>query len=200
MFDLGGVLVDTAGLEALRSMLGGATPDGARDGTLDDQAIRDRWLRSPAVRSFELGRIPPGVFAQRFVEEWGVPLEPAAFLEDLSSWIRRPYEGAAELITRLREAHHVSCFSNCNELHWAKLAPFVDRFDSAFSSHLLGQIKPDEQAFRAVMRELGVRPGQVRFFDDSRANVEAAERLGIRSFLVDGLDGTRRALMDEGVL
>jgi len=200
MFDLGGVLVDTASLETLTSLLAGATPAGARDGTLDDQAVRDRWLRSPAVRSFESGRIPPEVFAQRFVEEWGVSMEPAAFLEDLSSWIRRPYEGAAELIARLREAHHVSCFSNNNELHWSKLAPFVAGFDSAFSSHLLGQIKPDEQAFRAVLGELGVGPTAVRFFDDSRANVEAAERLGMRAFLVDGLDGTRRALRDEGLL
>jgi HAD superfamily hydrolase (TIGR01509 family) len=100
----------------------------------------------------------------------------------------------------LRGAHHVSCLTNCNELHWSRLAPFLSCFDTAFSSHLLGEIKPDEQAFQAVMKELRVEPDEVRFFDDSRANVESAGRLGIHAFLVDGLDDLRRGLRNEGLL
>ena len=132
--------------------------------------MRDRWLRSPSVRDFELGRITRRTFAARFVDEWQVPVTPDAFLEDLAAWIEQPYPGAEELLARLRERHHVSCLTNCNELHWAKLAAFVQCFDSAFSSHLLGA----DQARR------GGLPGgawtrwassrrTVRFFDDSRA-------------------------------
>ena len=166
----------------------------------DGRAIRDRWLCSPAVRAFELGRISPETFAERFIAEWRLTATPRAFLEDLSQSIRQPYDGAAELIARLRESHHVSCLSNCNELHWGKVAGFVEGFDSAFSSHLLGAIKPDKEAFQVVMDALRVAPDDVRFFDDSRANVEAAERLGIRAFLVDGLKGVRAALAAEGLL
>jgi glucose-1-phosphatase len=94
----------------------------------------------------------------------------------------------------------VSCLSNCNELHWAQLAPFLEDFDSAFSSHLLGEIKPDERAFRAVLDELHVEPRDLHFFDDSRSNVQAARRLGIDAHLVGGFDDLERMLKEKGLL
>ncbi len=191
LFDLGGVLVRNKAFDSLRSMVGGV---------VDDDRLRERWLRSPAVRSFELGQISPAAFAERFVEEWKVQVTPEAFLLDLASWIEEPHEGAEDLIARLRSRHHVSCLSNCNELHWSKLSPFLECFDSAFSSHLIGEVKPDESAFMAVMNELEVGPDQVRFFDDARSNVEAARRLGIDSFLVEGIDEVKRILVKEGLL
>jgi HAD superfamily hydrolase (TIGR01509 family) len=196
LFDLGGVLVHTRGFAALKSMLA-MTASGE---ALDDQAIRDRWLGSPSVRDFELGRISPPEFAARFLAGWQVPLAPSAFLEDLTSWIKRPYPGAEKLLAVLREKHHVSCLTNCDELHWVKMTPILRCLDSTFSSHLLGEIKPDERAFRVVVNELQVEPAAVRFFGDSRANVESARRLGIRGFLVQGLVDVRRVLREEGLL
>ena len=54
--------------------------------------------------------------------------------------------------------------------------------------------------YEVVMDALDAAPADIRFFDDSRANVEAAERLGIRAFLVDGLEGVRAALAAEELL
>ena len=191
LFDLGGVLVEVAIFEALRTMSGKA---------LDDDEVRERWLRSAAVRSFELGRISPVAFASQFIAEWRVPLTPKAFLEDFGTWVKQPYAGAEALIASLRHEYHVSCLSNCNEVHWTTMAPLLTFFDSAFSSHLLGEIKPDQAVFEKVMSELRVEPGQLWFFDDSLSNVQAAERLGIRAFQVRGVEGTKRVLRREGVL
>ena len=194
LFDLGGVLVEIAAFDALKSMVGG---------TLDDDAITERWLRSPAVRSFELGRIPPAAFAAQFLDEWQVELTlstPEAFLENFATWVKRSYEGAEALIARLRVEYRVSCLSNCNELHWSQLGGFLNCFDSAFSSHLLGAIKPDEGVFEKVMSELRVEPDQLCFFDDSYLNVQAAKRLGIGAYRVDGIRGVRRILQSERLL
>jgi glucose-1-phosphatase len=191
LFDLGGVLVRNGAFDSLKSMVGES---------VSEDELRERWLRSPAVRSFELGRISPTAFAERFVEEWKVQLSPEAFLLDVASWIGEPYQGAEELIARLRVRHHVSCLSNCNELHWSNLSPLLECFDSAFSSHLLGEVKPDPGAFEIVLDQLDVEPDQVRFFDDARSNVEAASRLGIDSFLVDGIDDVKRLVVEEGLL
>ena len=60
LFDIGGVLVENTGYDALNAMLPQA---------LSDAAIREKWLRSAAVREFELGRISPSVFARRFIAE-----------------------------------------------------------------------------------------------------------------------------------
>ena len=191
LFDLGGVLVEIAAFDALKSMVAE---------TLDDAAITERWLRSPAVRSFELGRIPPAAFASQFIDEWQVRLTPEAFLENFATWVKRPYEGAEALIARLRVEYRVSCLSNCNELHWSQLGGLLNCFDSAFSSHLLGAIKPDEEVFEKVMSELRVEPDQLCFFDDSYLNVQAAKRLGIGAYRVDGIRGVRRILQSEGLL
>ena len=191
LFDLGGVLVEIAAFDEMKSMVGE---------TLDDDAIRLRWLRSPAVRSFELGRITPAAFAAQFIDEWQVRLTPEAFLENFATWVRRPYEGAEALIARLRVEYRVSCLSNCNELHWSKLGGLLNCFDSAFSSHLLGAIKPDEEVFDKVMSELRVEPDQLCFFDDSYLNVQAAKRLGIGAYRVDGIRGVRRVVQSEGLL
>lgn len=196
LFDLGGVLVHTKGFESIKNLLARV----GRDDYPDDQSLRDRWLASPSVRGFELGRTTASEFAARFVEEWQVPIEPEAFLEDVVGWIDRVSPGAEELLSSLREDYVVCCLSNCNEIHWAMIAPFLTNFDFAFSSHLLGQIKPDKGAFRAVMKAVNVEPAGMCFFDDSRTNVAAAERIGIRSFLVDGPEEIREVLKKEGLL
>jgi HAD superfamily hydrolase (TIGR01509 family) len=197
LFDLGGVLVRTSTLSSVKAMV---TASG-REPLLDDDALRSRWLASPAVRSFELGQISPTAFSERFVEEWRLGLEPAEVAREMATWILGPYPGVEEAIDLLQgRGYQVSCFSNCNELHWAQMGSLIERFDSAFSSHLLGRIKPDPDAFLAVVDRLGVDPGRIRFFDDSRVNVEASARMGIRSFQVDGFENVRAVLNSEGIL
>jgi glucose-1-phosphatase len=197
LFDLGGVLIRTRTFARLSAIVAEAGDGWNGDG----DALRARWLGSPSVRSFELGQVPPGVFAQRFVDEWRLAVEPAAFAGDLAGWIVGPFPGAQQLVADLQaRGYHVSCLSNGNALHWEEMAAFLSLLDSAFSSHLLREIKPDESAFLTVAGRLGVTPEEMVFFDDSRPNIEAAERLGIRSFLVNGADACRAALESEGLL
>jgi len=185
LFDLGGVLVDNDVFDSLRALVG-ADPD--------DRTLRDRWLRSPAVRSFELGEITPDEFAARFVEEWRLALAPGEFLEAFAAWVKQPYPGAEALVTGLRRDHRVCCFSNSNVVHWPRAAGFLALFDAAYSSHLLGQIKPDAAAFVAVLRELDVAAGAVCFFDDTLANVVAARAVGMDAFHVTSFDDLLRRL------
>jgi HAD superfamily hydrolase (TIGR01509 family) len=196
LFDLGGVLIRTRGFASVRAMLA----EAGRDDELDDQVLRDRWLGSPSVRDFELGRITPSAFVTRFIEEWQVSVSPDTLMQDVAAWIEQPYPGAEELLDELRQQYHVSCLTNCNELHWGMLGPLLGHFDSTFSSHILGQIKPDEAVFRSVLSALGVLPEAVWFFDDSRANVVGAQKVGIKAFLVSGPEEARSALEEEGLL
>jgi HAD superfamily hydrolase (TIGR01509 family) len=196
LFDLGGVLVQTRGFASVKAMLGKA----AREDELDDQTLRDWWLSSSSVRSFELGLVGPSEFATLFIEEWRVPVSPEEFLRDLATWIESPFPGAEELLAELRTKHHLSCLTNCNELHWTALSPFLRHFDTSFSSHLLGRIKPDAGAYQSVLQALDAGPEVVWFFDDSRANVLGACEIGMKGFLVHGPDEVRRALRREGLL
>jgi len=161
LFDLGGVLIENAVFDSLNPML----PQ-----PLDSVAIRERWLTSPAVRGFELGRIPATEFAEQFIAEWNIAMTPQAFLEAF------------------------------NALHWAKFDGFEGVFDIALSSHLLGVIKPDEAAFVRALAECRVPAEDVVFFDDSQPNVKMAQSLGIRAFHVDGFAALMPVLQAEGLM
>jgi len=179
LFDLGGVLYEASTMTSLGALLGTSIPEAE---------IKERWLSSPAVRGFELGRLTPEEFAAEMVDEWRIPLAPQEFMEQMVTWVKGPYEGAEALLERLRAGYRVCCLTNSNGLHWSAIGAFLEHFDVVFSSHLLGEIKPDEAVFVKVLDELDVEPGSVWFFDDSEPNVRAAERLGIRSFLVNGFE------------
>jgi len=191
LFDLGGVLVENSTFDALDALLPFA---------FDRDDLRDRWLHSPAVRDFELGRTSTDEFGMRFVDEWGINMTAEEFIDRFSTWPRGPYPGAESLVARLRKSHEVSCLSNCNEIHWARFESLLGWFDSAHSSHLLGAVKPDPQVFKTVLRESGLEAGDIHFLDDSTTNVRAAERLGMHAFRADGLREAERILQSEGLL
>lgn len=46
-------------------------------------------------------------------------------------------------------------------------------------------MKPDPAFFRAVLEGESVRPEELLFADDGPANIAAADRLGIRTMLVE---------------
>ena len=60
LFDLGGVLVESAGLQELPRLL--AAP-------MEAEALRRKWLTSPAVGLFETGRCSEQEFAAVFIED-----------------------------------------------------------------------------------------------------------------------------------
>lgn len=103
------------------------------------------------MRAFELGRSEPLDFATSFVADWNLSLSPAQFLAQFATWPRDFWPASLELLAELRERHLVACLSNCNVVHWQRFGGFAEQFDAAFSSHLLGLIKPDREVFAALV-------------------------------------------------
>jgi len=189
LFDLGGVLVEWSGQAVLRRL----RPD------IDQGEILARWNTSESVGLFERGSIAPPDFAERFVAEWQLRLEPTEFLESFSSWVRGFYPGAKSLIQRLRTHGLVACLSNTNATHWASLADVQTVFDVCMASHLTGHMKPDRAAFEHAIESLAASPSDVTYFDDSLPNVIAARNVGINAFHVRGLSETESALRSLGL-
>jgi len=119
--------------------------------SLDQNEIKHRWLLSTSVRQLELGEISPDRFAKAFIEEWELRLTPNEFLKGFSSWPSGLYPGADEVLRTLRRKYRIGCLSNSNIVHWEKFKGFSDYFDIALSSHLMGLIKPDEEAFSKAL-------------------------------------------------
>lgn len=191
LFDLGGVLIENRGREALTSMLPRPLPA--------DEMWR-KWLESEVVRQFERGQIPPDEFAARFVGEWEIGLDPATFIGEFATWPRGLYDGAEALLVRLKGAHRIACLSNTNAIHWARFPELHALFDSRFLSHEMGHVKPDREAFEHSLERLGVPGADVWFFDDLEPNVAAARAIGMNAFRVDGFGAIAPILRAERLL
>jgi len=194
LFDLGGVLVELSGVAALLAWM---------NNRLSAEELFMMWLRSPAVRSFERGQASPKVFAEQLIKEMGLPVEGQQFLTEFTGWAKDLFPGARELVRRVPRSYVRASLCNTNMLHWPRLMDEMmlsDAFDHHFASHLIGKIKPDDDAFQHVMDTLDCRPSEILFLDDNQINVDAAQRLRIHAVQVRGVQEAERALVQAGVI
>jgi HAD superfamily hydrolase (TIGR01509 family) len=194
LFDVGGVLVELGGVDALLGWLGS-------DATVEQ--LWPVWLRSPAVRAFETGRMEPLAFARELIQELQLQIAPETFLQSFASWPTRPYPGALELVASIPATYQRALLSNSNSLHWPRVIDgmaFGSSFDHCFSSHLTGKIKPDADAFQHVAQTLGCEPSEILFLDDNQLNVDAARGIGMQAQRARGVEESRQALRQAGIL
>jgi glucose-1-phosphatase len=194
LFDLGGVLVDGAGLRELPRML-------PRPMTPED--LRRKWVTSPAVELFETGRCSSRDFAIAFIEEWGLAIEHDEFLTRFTAWVGAPYPETAGLLSALDGRHALACLSNTNAAHWDKLRRMDGLrlvLERPFLSHELGLMKPSPEVFAQVARGLGCEPGEIAFFDDGPENVDGAAKAGLSAHHTVGPVALRKVLQELGLL
>jgi HAD superfamily hydrolase (TIGR01509 family) len=194
LFDVGGVLVQLSGVEAMLEWL---------DNRISEDEFWRRWLQSVPVRQFETGQIDADEFAIGVTSEFGLPVEPRQFLEAFIRWPTGLYPGTLEMLARIPSSYQRAVLSNSNALHWPRVQTEMQlgaAFDNNFVSHLTGRIKPDAAAFEHVMESLGCSPASVLFLDDNLLNVDAAKRVGMQAVRVRGIDETRLALIERKII
>ena len=194
LFDVGGVLVQLNGVKTMLEWMGA-------DATSDK--MWRMWLESKPVREFERGRIDAEEFALGVTAEFQLPVDPQQFLASFDSWIVGLYPGTLEMLAQIPPSYHRAVLSNSNVLHWTRVVDDLklgSAFHHQFVSHLTGRIKPDAEAFEHVVESLGCRPEHVLFLDDNTLNIDAAKRFGMQAVRVQGVDETKRALIERGII
>jgi glucose-1-phosphatase len=194
LFDVGGVLVELSGLAILLSWLGHR---------VTAEQVRTLWLNSATVRSFETGRIEATAFAEQMLKELNLPVSREEFLRELYTRDQRVLPGAVELVGRIPQNYICATLCNTNALQWPNLmkqADLIRAFDHHFASHLIGKIKPDEEAFQHVLAAIDCEGPETLFLDDNQLNVRAAKRVGIIAFHVHGPMEAEHALCEAEVL
>jgi len=193
LFDLGGVLIELAGVEQMLAW---------SPGVADTDELWRRWLHSPAVRRFEVGGASAEAFAAEIVGEFRLPVSPAEFLAAFTHWPRSLYPGVTELLAGLAPRYRLASVSNTNALHWERFErewSLPARFHANFPSHEVGRLKPDADYFEHVVAVLGFEPARILFVDDNRINVDAAAALGITARHVRNFAALEPALAALGV-
>lgn len=193
LFDLGGVLIDVPGVQAMLELTGMASED----------ELWRRWLTCEWVRRFESGGCSEAEFANGVVADWQLGLSPAEFLDAFRNWPNGPLRGAEQLVTETKARASTGCFSNTNALHWddhISTWPLLDLFDHLFLSFEMGMLKPDVAAFSKVAALLPVPAERVLFIDDNALNVAGAAAAGFATARAVGVDAARERLVEAGVL
>lgn len=96
-----------------------------------------------------------------------------------------------DLLLKLREKYVVYLLSNTNETHWEWSCEHVfpykgfqvkDYFEKIYLSFEMKMVKPDAEIFNAVLGDASIDPKETFFIDDSGANCEIAQSLGISTY------------------
>jgi len=116
------------------------------------------------------------------------------------SWVHQPFKDTLETLAKLRPQYTLGCLSNTNAMHWADMAFLEDVLDCPMASHILKQVKPDREIYKTAHDVIGVSAENIWFFDDTLANVKAAQAYGFTAFHVDKTKGVLPNLKTLGLI
>jgi FMN phosphatase YigB (HAD superfamily) len=185
VFDLGGVLV---GLDSQRCV-DAFNKIGAHDIAyfVSEHRVESLFFDS------EIGNIAQDVFCDRVRE---LTARHELMDKDIVwAWnelLTRVTEEKLERLLQLNDKYRVFLLSNTNDMHWYKCVNeffsykefSVDSFfERTFLSYEMHLIKPSEDIFKEVLRMGDMEAGETLFIDDSKANCDAANKVGIHTFV-----------------
>ena len=155
------------------------------------------WLRSPTAKEFEIGAIGTQQFAQTLKMDLALQQSEEQIIQRFTAWPEALFPTAVEMLTSLKGAYTIAALSNINELHAPRMRGEFDLnryFDDLYFSNELGLAKPNPDIYLKVVELLEVAPQEDVFFDDVKANVEAALDVGLHAHQVFGPDSVRAHL------
>ncbi len=194
LFDLGGVLLDYAGVASLHALA---------EGRYGLEEVGRLWPESPSLRRLESGESTLDEFAPAFIAEWDLAIGPTAFLAEFGTWTLGPYDGALDLLAALGKDFTLACLTNMNAAYWHRIRDNMGlgrHFGRCFASHEIGLLKPDQEAYAHVVAQLDCRPEAIAFFDDTMKNVGAAREFGLDAHHVVGIEALKEKLQDLGII
>jgi len=193
-FDVGGVLLTNAWDREQREK-------ALEKFQLDEEEFLDR--HEMVVSSFERGKISLDEYLDRTIFYRSRPFTREAFKEYVYS-LSQPDNAALEVGRSLRGSGRYLLGTINNEsrdLNLYRIEKFGLRqiFHLFVSSCFVGLRKPEDGIYRLALEITQMPPEQCCFIDDRPLNLEAAQRLGIRTIQMESADQLKRALQNVGV-
>ncbi|MEW6708437.1 MAG: HAD family phosphatase [Candidatus Riflebacteria bacterium] len=196
--DLGGVLIDLNWESSARKLFGN---------NFQRHELLSHWLSLQSVKQFEAGRCDFSEFHRSFSEETGSRLNIENFEQEFLSIIGPVKPDCIAIMEELKQRFHLAMLSNTNHRHIELLrgqTSLLECFDELFLSYRMHLIKPDPEIFQKVCEQLNAVPEKVFFFDDSLANVKAAQNEGLHAWrvsspreILDIMNADRRLARDD---
>ncbi len=192
LLDIGGVVVDVDPRACFASW--------AQSANVDAERIAERWLVDDAYKAFEVGAIEFGEYARHLAARLGITLSEEDWRTGWNALLREPITEVTRFLPSVATTVPLYGFSNTNAEHQAvwqvRLADSLRAFTKVYVSWRIGCRKPDVQAFRQVVDDIGVAAGDILFLDDNLENVAGAIAAGLDARHVTGPAATLTVLRE----
>lgn len=186
LFDLGGVIMNLRRencVEALEQL-----------GLKDADEMLGLYCQTGPFMQLEEGKITPTEFRAEIRRRIGCEVSDAEMDDAFNRFLLGIPVERLRALESLRKQYKIYMLSNTNAIMFdSKIKTDFqidgknreDYFDGMCLSYEEGCAKPDPQIFHNVLDKFGIKAEETLFFDDSQANLEAAARLGFRTWLVE---------------
>lgn len=121
-----------------------------------------------------------------YLRDWKWDADTDAFLKYWFDTDVVVDENALERFKDLKKAGKMCYLASNQEKYRAAYISNVlaDKdLDGFFFSHKLGIEKPNKEFFENIIKELGVKPEEIEYYDDDPRNVDVAKSLGIKGYV-----------------
>lgn len=175
IFDVGGVLCDWQSI--CREFAG-------EIGMEEDKFIEIfiKYSFDPVIGS-DLGYITIDEFFNKLTADLGVLEKAKDWRQRLVAGFKR-IEPSFELVKELKNKYKLVLLTNAKVGLWdeweeGRLREYFETIVDSSEVHIL---KPDERIFQILLERLQLKPGECLFIDDGIDNIQAAEKLGFKTF------------------
>lgn len=185
LFDLGGVIIDLRRQDCIKAF--------ERLGMPEASNMLGEYSQAGVFGDLESGRIDADQFHAEIRSKIPGEVSDAQIDEAFNRFLVGIPVERLRALEKLRHTYRIYLISNTNPIMWdSRIAEEFRKdghdinhyFDGMVTSFEAKSMKPDREIFDLVVSRYGIKPSETLFFDDSEANIEAANKLGFRTVLV----------------
>ncbi|MBI9016099.1 MAG: HAD family phosphatase [Phycisphaerae bacterium] len=194
IFDLGGVLINwSPELIAAKQF----NEPGMQQRVLTEVFGHQDWL------DMDSGKISEDEAGLRIEARLGIDSKTTEELFETTRASLTTKAETVELLLECKKNNEIFCLSNIHTNNFNYLRDrneYFSEFNDAVVSSEVKMIKPDEAIYVYALERFGIEASQTVFIDDSVANIQSANKLGITGILFKDANQCRRELVALGVI
>lgn len=188
IFDLGGVIINIDYALTIQQF--------TDFGCANFKEIYTQHKQTTLFDQYETGKITDTLFRKELLSLLGLSLSDEQFDNAWNAMLLDIPQARLNYIRQIKhKGYKTILFSNINNIHFKKfltileqsgyLTCFADLFDKEYYSHICNFRKPHEVSFLNILHDLGLKPHEVLFIDDSIQHINGAKAVGIHAELID---------------
>jgi len=184
IFDFGGVILDIDPQLTVDEFI--------KLGFKDVDKLNTKIFKDELLGKFERGILTPEVFRDKLRLFLNIDVTDQQ-IDDAWNALLYDIPGIRiDIIEKVKNNYQIFLLSNSNEIHYDLFvrdlqlrfgyAEFDKLFDKAYFSFDLHLLKPNPEIFEFIVNQHGLDLDTTLFIDDNIRNIEAAQKLGLKTY------------------